>query len=392
MTSKLKNTVMKYKNIIYDDKIFFYPDIPSRKLNNAVKKYANINDETVLMLVDDTILGSAKAGLILTDRAIYIKDSNTDAFSCKISDIENITFKNYMLMQKLVINYTLDITFTQPKKKSLSSIADMLKEISGLKNEENTSWSNIGIGIGVGALFGGPIGAAIGAAIGASLENKNASKNDANDYLETDSENEILFVATLASLMAKMAKADGVITEDEADIVKNIFDELDFGEELRDIAISAFKYAKSDEHTIFEYAEQYSKLADDELKEFMYSTLWSISLADGKLVDEEKYILKKITKYFGMSNNKYDEYYSEYFSNSSNTKNNEMGLKECYTILNSTPQNTLKEIKIEYRKLVAEYHPDRIHSKGLPESFMKFANEQLQKINLAYEIIRENHI
>lgn len=389
--SNLQDIVKKYKNLIYDEKIFFSPDIPDKKLNNAIKKYANIGEEKPLVLIDETVMGSAKVGLLLTDKTIYIKDNNTKAFSCKISNIENIAFNNYMLMQKLVINHTLEITFTQPKKKSLSLFVDMLEEINNLSSEENTSWSNIGVGIGIGGLFGGPIGAAIGAAIAASMENKNASKEDFNDYREDTSNTDILFTATLASLMAKMAKADGVITQEEANTVKTIFDKLDFDERLREIAVLAFKHAKSDKYSIFEYAEQYSKLADDDLKEFLYSVLWDISVADGKLVDDEKYILKKITKHLEISSNKYDEYYNEHFPNSNNTKSHKMELDECYSILNSTPDSTLKEIKIEYRKLVAEYHPDRIQSKGLPDSFIKFANEQLQKINLAYEIINKHH-
>jgi DnaJ like chaperone protein len=41
-------------------------------------------------------------------------------------------------------------------------------------------------------------------------------------------------------------------------------------------------------------------------------------------------------------------------------------------------------------KKVAEYHPDTLMSKKLPESFIQFANEQMQLINEAYETIKRS--
>ena len=49
----------------------------------------------------------------------------------------------------------------------------------------------------------------------------------------------------------------------------------------------------------------------------------------------------------------------------------------------------MKEIKTNYRKLIIEYHPDTIQSKGLPEAFLEFANQETQKINEAYEILKK---
>ena len=48
------------------------PDIPEKKLNNALARYAGAaGGENVLALADGTIWGSAKEGVVLTDRACY---------------------------------------------------------------------------------------------------------------------------------------------------------------------------------------------------------------------------------------------------------------------------------------------------------------------------------
>ena len=47
------------------------------------------------------------------------------------------------------------------------------------------------------------------------------------------------------------------------------------------------------------------------------------------------------------------------------------------------------EIKKVYRQKCVEFHPDKLASKGLPDEFMKYAHEQLTKINEAYETIKK---
>jgi DnaJ like chaperone protein len=48
-----------------------------------------------------------------------------------------------------------------------------------------------------------------------------------------------------------------------------------------------------------------------------------------------------------------------------------------------------EQIKRQYRKLVKEYHPDRILSKGLPEEFIQIAQDKFREIQEAYEGIKK---
>ena len=112
------------------------------------------------------------------------------------------------------------------------------------------SWLGAGLGAGIGLALGGPIGAAAGALIGSAIGNKKYSKTE---------ENQMIFFVTLCSMLAKMAKADGIVSKSEISTVKKIFDELGLDKEDRKVAISIFNNAKNDNKSIYEYAEQYSE-------------------------------------------------------------------------------------------------------------------------------------
>jgi len=60
-----------------------------------------------------------------------------------------------------------------------------------------------------------------------------------------------------------------------------------------------------------------------------------------------------------------------------------------YAILGCDRNDTNEHIKQQYRKLVRDFHPDTIASKGLPEEFIKFAKVKFREIQGAYELIEK---
>ncbi len=92
---------------------------------------------------------------------------------------------------------------------------------------------------GVGALIGGPIGAGIGIALGDALF-------DSPEQPEEMSEEEsgvAYFVCFFASL-AKIAKADGRVTQEEIQAVQKILQEMELDQDAKDFAIKVFREAK----------------------------------------------------------------------------------------------------------------------------------------------------
>ena len=55
-----------------------------------------------------------------------------------------------------------------------------------------------------------------------------------------------------------------------------------------------------------------------------------------------------------------------------------------------TKDNSDTEIKKAYRRLIREYHPDKLMGQGLPEAMIKEATERSQEIQAAYDMIKKS--
>lgn len=73
---RLCSLVEKYCKRIRNEKIYLWPFIPTGLVQKAKETFAmeSGEDEFVLGLIDNTVLGSAKTGLLITDQQVYAKN------------------------------------------------------------------------------------------------------------------------------------------------------------------------------------------------------------------------------------------------------------------------------------------------------------------------------
>ena len=55
-----------------------------------------------------------------------------------------------------------------------------------------------------------------------------------------------------------------------------------------------------------------------------------------------------------------------------------------------TADQSDQEIKRAYRKLMSQYHPDKLIGQGVPEDMVKVATEQAKEIQVAYDLIKKH--
>ena len=213
--------------------------------------------------------------------------------------------------------------------------------------------------------------ASIGESVGAFLQSI-VNRNP------TPPEKSVAFTIGMIGLGAKMAKADGVVTEDEIRAFKQVFHIPDG--ELATVA-RVFNLAKQDVAGFETYARQIAKLfeARSEVLEDVLDGLFHIAKADNAFHPGEHGFLRRVAEIFGFSEADFARIRARHVNVPD----------DPFLILGLTPGAKPDDVRKRYRELVREHHPDRHIAAGVPEEMVELATERLQKINEAYERIME---
>ena len=253
-------------------------------------------------------------------------------------------------------------------------------------------WKGIAIGGSLGSLFGGPLGAILGAALGHKVEER-MSGGGGSSRTSTRSipqqRRSFVFCASAAAMMAKLAKADGRVTENEIASVEEAFRRLGFSKSTRVMAIDSFRRAKDDSHTIYEYARDFAAAVESvDVREMFYELLWDLACADGTVSAEEIHILRQIPRALRIRGEWFSFYASRRLRSGDGVSSSEDRLSEAYATLGASPSDDADELRRKYRDLAKRNHPDALRAQGLPEEMVGRATERMSRINEAWAEIR----
>ena len=185
------------------------------------------------------------------------------------------------------------------------------------------------------------------------------------------------FAIAMIALSAKMAKADGVVTRPEVDAFCRIF-AIPQGEE-RNVS-RVYNLAKRDIAGFETYARDVAHLfADDTaMLEAILDGLFDIAKADGAVHERELDYLARVAELFGYDEVGFAHIRARHVIDQDG---------DPYFVLDADPSWDLLQLRRHYRRLVSENHPDRLIARGVPEEFVRIANDRLAAINNAWERI-----
>jgi len=200
----------------------------------------------------------------------------------------------------------------------------------------------------------------------------------------------------IIGMLTKIAKSDGVVSNDEATFISLIIDDFitiydseedtnrDDLKDLRINLINHYKTTKDNNKDIEAYS--YSLVHHSHFQRVkVLQELITMADIDG-FTEIKENMIYKIGYIFRFDKSQIDRYITG-ISEGENIEYNNMtdDNKDIYNILGVDISDDFSTVKRKYRKLVKEYHPDSIKNR----EFIDKAKEKMQELNDAYSAIKK---
>ena len=250
----------------------------------------------------------------------------------------------------------------------------------------------------IGALIGfylyGIAGAFIGFFLGSFVERFSAYGIGGVNPLSSG-QRQTVFLETVFILMGKLAKVDGHISKDEVAYVEQFMQKLGMSAAHREQGIALFKRGAVPDFAYEPTLRQFLSVCGHthDLKQMLLVYLIVMAVSDGRIDAAEERLLFDIARQLGYDQATF-QHMLEMVLNQSHFAgghaNSASALDDAYKALGVSADSTDQEVKKAYRKLISQYHPDKLIGQGLPEDMIAVATEQAKEVQLAYDLIAKS--
>ncbi len=185
------------------------------------------------------------------------------------------------------------------------------------------------------------------------------------------------FELHLISLCSIVIKADGSVTQQELDYVRQYFLST-YGKEKANAIFRTFneviKKREVSAQRICTFLNQRTRY---EVRLQLVHFLFGIAGADGRVSPAEVDKLREIAGYLKIGPRDFESIKAMFFESADT----------AYTILEIERTATDEEVKKAYRNMAKKYHPDRVNTQD--EAIRKGAEEKFKQVQKAYEQIQK---
>lgn len=194
----------------------------------------------------------------------------------------------------------------------------------------------------------------------------------------------------VVALLAKIAKSDGRVSEEEADMMSQILNA-----NAKDKREREFLKASFNEHK--ERLDDATRVAREFIKEVplpynerlnVLNVLIFMAGIDGELNAVKLNLLSIIAREFGVKQDEFERLLNHIKGFKSQSKN--LSLDEAFAILGLSKGARLDEVKKKYRELAKRYHPDVLNANNVSQAQLKEGARKFQQVNEAYECVKKH--
>ena len=203
----------------------------------------------------------------------------------------------------------------------------------------------------------------------------------------------------LVSLLAKVAKSDGRVSELEARLITQVLDDLSQKVSgvsgVREYLKEVYNSQKENVDNAYETARNYKRAFNLNYDTCVARLTFFLNLAyiDGEFNKSEQDVIRNIAYGFGIDKEtldeiifKFDSFYGSRFGANHDEISQE---NDAFAVLGLSKNASLDEIKARYKELVRQYHPDILMGRGESKEVIERSTKKLQEINEAYGRLKE---
>jgi DnaJ like chaperone protein len=129
------------------------------------------------------------------------------------------------------------------------------------------------------------------------------------------------------------------------------------------------------------------------LKQMLLIYLIVMALSDGRVDPAEERLLIDIARHLGYDQAAFKRMLDMVLNQShfaGDQATSATALDDAYKALGVSKESSDQEVKRAYRKLMSQYHPDKLMGQGVPEDMIAVATEQAQEVQVAYDLITKS--
>lgn len=203
----------------------------------------------------------------------------------------------------------------------------------------------------------------------------------------------------LVSLLAKVAKSDGRVSELEARLITQVLDDLSQKVSgvsgVREYLKEVYNSQKENVDNAYETARNYKRAFNLNYDTCVARLTFFLNLAyiDGEFNKSEQDVIRNIAYGFGIDKETLDEIiykFDSFYGSRLGADHDEMSQEnDAFEVLGLSKNASLDEIKARYKELVRQYHPDILMGRGESKEVIERSTKKLQEINEAYGRLKE---
>lgn len=203
----------------------------------------------------------------------------------------------------------------------------------------------------------------------------------------------------LVSLLAKVAKSDGRVSELEARLITQVLDDLSQKVSgvsgVREYLKEVYNSQKENVDNAYETARNYKRAFNLNYDTCVARLTFFLNLAyiDGEFNKSEQDIIRNIAYGFGIDKETLDEIiykFDSFYGSRFGVDHDEISQEnDTFEVLGLSKNASLDEVKARYKELVRQYHPDILMGRGESKEVIERSTKKLQEINEAYGRLKE---